>query len=252
MDILQELKEQFNNKIDFREKRKGITQLIGPFFHEDGDMMDIFITESPTNPGKIRLCDYGMTIMHLSYDYDIDTPNREGILDKIVSEHGLYRDDGNIYVDVDPQMLYQYVFQYSQTIAKVSSMQYFKREVIRNLFYEQLDEFIEVKLSVYKPATKILPIPDRDDLEVDYAFTLDKKKLFLFGIKDSTKARLTTISCLEFQKAKLPFKSIAVHEDFDALPKKDRTRITSAVDKQFPDLADFKQNAEQYFEREAV
>ncbi len=250
MEALAILKEQFNNRIDFREKRNGINQLIGPFYHEDGDMMDIFITESPSEPGKIRLCDYGMTLMHLSYDYDIDTPNKENILDKIIYEQGFKRDNGNIYVDVNQDLLYQYVFQFSQTIAKVSSMQYFKREIVRSLFYDQLAEFVEVKLSIYKPARKVLPLPARDDLEVDFELKLNNKKLYLFGIKDETKARLATISCLEFQKAKLPFKSIAVHDNFENLPRKDRTRLTSAVDKQFTDLADFKQNAEQYLERE--
>ena len=50
--------------------------------------------------------------MHLSYDYDIDSPNREGILDKIISEHGLNRDDGNIYIDINADLLYEYVFQF--------------------------------------------------------------------------------------------------------------------------------------------
>ena len=71
-------------------------------------------------------------------------------------------------------------------------------------------------------------------------------------IKDDTKARLTTISCLEFQRAKIPFKSVAVHEDFEALSKKDRKRITSAADKQFVDLDDFKSHGEEFLVREAA
>ena len=59
MEALHQLRRQFNNKIDFHEKRKGIYQLVGSFYHEDGDMMDIFLTESPLQPDKIRLCDYG-------------------------------------------------------------------------------------------------------------------------------------------------------------------------------------------------
>ncbi|MGI6433945.1 MAG: DUF1828 domain-containing protein [Syntrophomonadaceae bacterium] len=226
--------------------------MVGPFFHEDGDMMDIFLTESTEEPGKIRICDYGLTIMHLSYDYDIDSPTREETLDKIITQNGLKRDDGNIYVDVETDLLYQYIFQYSQTIAKVSSMQYFKGEVLRSMFYEELHDFIMSNLPVYTPAAKVLPIPERDDLEVDYQLTLEKKKVYLFAIRDQSKARLATISCLEFQRARLPFKSIAVHENFDELSRKDRARLTSAVDKQFPDLADFKQNAKQYLDREAV
>ena len=63
---------------------------------------------------------------------------------------------------------------------------------------------------------------------------------------------MTTISCLEFQRAKIPFKSFVVHEDFENLSRKDRSRITSAADKQFISLDDFKVNAEQVLEREAA
>jgi hypothetical protein len=42
-----------------------------------------------------------------------------------------------------------------------------------------------------------------------------------------------------------------VHEDFEnGLSRKDQARITSAVDKQFTSLADFKTHGEQYFVRE--
>jgi len=57
---------------------------------------------------------------------------------------------------------------------------------------------------------------------------------------------------LEFQRAKLKFKGFVVHEDFDSLSKKDRNRITSATEKQFISLDDFRNNAEQVFEREAA
>ena len=53
-------------------------------------------------------------------------------------------------------------------------------------------------------------------------------------------------------KKKIPFKSFVVHEDFENLGRKDRSRITSAADKQFPSLDDFKDTAEQFFEREAA
>lgn len=249
---LDKLKKQFNYKIDFREKRAGVRQLIAPFYHEDGDMVDIFLTDSPSAPGKIRICDYGLTLMHLSYTYDIDTPNKERILDNIITESGLQRDDGNIFIDVAPDMIYPYIFQFAQAVGKVSSMQYFKREVIRSLFYEQLAEFIEVNLTHYQPNAKVYPIPTRDDLEVDYSFNFAQKPIYLFGIRDEAKARIATISCLEFQKYNIPFRSMAVHEDMEALPKKDKQRITSAVDKHFFDLEDFKKNGKQYLDREAV
>ncbi len=64
--------------------------------------------------------------------------------------------------------------------------------------------------------------------------------------------RLATLSCLEFQKREIAFRSVVVHEDFESgLSRKDQTRITSAADKQFTSLADFQSNAEHYFSREA-
>jgi hypothetical protein len=126
-----------------------------------------------------------------------------------------------------------------------------KREVIESLFYEMLDEFIMEKLVAYKPRKSVFPFEQHDVFEVDYQFQPNGKALYLFGVKDPAKARITTIGCLEFQRAHLTFESIPVHEDFEKLPRKDRTRLTSASDKQFPSLDDFIQNAEQYFERAA-
>jgi len=64
-------------------------------------------------------------------------------------------------------------------------------------------------------------------------------------------ARLAAISCLEFQRRRIPFKGAIVHQDFESgITKKDRNRITSASDKQFTSLDDFRENGPQFFERE--
>jgi hypothetical protein len=229
-----------------------VLQLVAPLYHEDGDMVDIFL--EPTNGGEehIRICDHGMTLMRLSYHFDIDTPNKERIFQRILSENRISEDNGNLFLDAKPESLYPSVLQFAQTVAKVSNMEFFKREVIATLFYEMLAEFIEDSLRKYNPRQMVFPIPERDDLEVDFEFGIKPRPIYLFGVKDSAKARLTTISCLEFQRAKLPFKSFVVHEDFESLTRKDRSRITSAADKQFISLDDFKANAEQVLEREAA
>lgn len=248
---LELLKNNFNNRISLHEKRPGIMQLLAPFFHEDGDMVDIFI-EASSDPQKVRISDYGMTLMRLSYSYQIDTSNNERIFQRIVNENSLLEDDGKIYLDVAPQNLTNGIFQFAQTVAKISNMRHFSREVVRSLFYETLNDFIFSNLNMYKPLCKVNPLPSRDDLEVDYAFQASTKPLYLFGVRGVLKARLAAICCLEFQRANLPFRSIIVHEDFENLPKNDRARLTSAADKQFVDIEDFKQNSAKYFEREAV
>ena len=66
---LASLKQAFGN-IDFREKRIGVYKVLVPFFYEDGDMYDIFIEEIPER-NTIRISDYGLTLMKLSYSFDI-------------------------------------------------------------------------------------------------------------------------------------------------------------------------------------
>lgn len=250
MDYLELLRSQFNNRVRLTEKRPNVLQLEAPLYHEDGDMMDIFI-ELPRNGGRVRVCDFGMTLMRLSYSFDIDTPNKERILNRILVENQVTETDGNLCIETTPDSLYPAILQFAQVVGKVSNMQLYRREVVQSLFYEMLQEFVEENLTLYTPVRSVFPIPERDDLEVDWQFTLPSKPVYMFGVKDSAKARLVTIACLEFEKARLPFTSMVVHEDFDGLPRKDRSRITSAVDKQFISLDDVRENALGYLERVA-
>lgn len=248
-DILEYIKQSFNNRINIREKRPGIYQLIVPLYHEDGDMIDIFIEEKM---GNYYLCDYGMTLMRLSYSYEIDTPNKESIFQRILSENRLEEINGNISFVTKKESLYTDIMHISQAYMKIGSMRYFKREVVESLFYELLNEIVTKELTEYKPKINVLPIPERDDLEADYEFIPNGHPVYLFGVKDAAKARLSTISCLEYQKANLKFRSFIVHDDFEKLPRKDRTRLTNACDKQFTSLDDFKMNAKLFLEREKM
>jgi hypothetical protein len=248
-EILSEIKRGFNDRVKVIQKRPNIYQLYLPVYHEDGDMIDLFISEGKN--GKYVISDYGQTLMRLSYSYDIDTVNKEAILQKIITENKLKEEEGNISIETTPSTVFGDIMHVSQVYAKVGSMRYFKREVIESLFYDELDEFIEKELIQFKPQRNVLPIPDRDDLEADYQFSPNGVPIYLFGVKDVNKARLATISCLEYQKASLDFRGWIVNEDFDKLPKKDRSRLTNTCDKQFTTLNDFKADAVKFLTREA-
>jgi hypothetical protein len=190
--------------------------------------------------------------MRLSYSYDLDTPNKEQIFERIIKENGLREQDGNIYLETSVNQLYNALFQFTQVIGKVSTMSYYKREVVKSLFYELLDDFVITALKKFNPQSHYVPDPQKNYLEVDYYFPISKKSIYLFGVKDSQKARLSTIACLEFQRSKIPFTSIIVHDDFENLSKKDRKLITNAADKQFTNLDDFTAGIVDYLDREAL
>lgn len=246
-EIIDKFNIQFNGNLRISEKRPGIWQLFLPFFHEDGDMIEIYLQQEQ---GKWKISDYAMAMMRLSYNYDIDTENKEKIFQKIIAENRLKEENGNIFIYANDENLYATLLHFVQGISKVTSMRYFRREIIESLFYEQLEEYIYAELLDYKPQKDITPINERDDLAADYQFTPNGYPVFLFGVKDFSKARLATICCLEYQQKLQKFRSYIVHEDFTKIPKNDITRLTSACDKQFISLEDFQKNAKESFDRE--
>ena len=215
-------------------------------------MVDLFL-DLPRSPGApVRISDHGMTLMRLSYSYEIDTPTKRKILQRILSENGIEESRGRLHLETTPERIYPALLQFAQTIAKVSNMQVFKREVIQSLFYETLDNFVETSLAKYRPEADYNPLPDRDDLDVDWRFPLANRDIYLYGVRDGSKARLVGLTCLEFQKLSVPFRSVIIHEDFEnEMSKKDQRRITNIADKQFVTLPDFLLDAESYFAREA-
>jgi hypothetical protein len=251
MNYLDIIKSEFNNKVSFYEKRPEIYQLICPLYHEDGDMVDIYLKKIDKN--RIRISDYGMTVMRLSYTYDLNTENKMKIFNQVICENNIQVDNGVLFFDSDIANLFSSIMHFSQVTAKVSNMKYFKREIIKSLFYEMLEEHINEKFSLkYKIEKNVLPINSRDDLEVDFSFIFPTHSVFLFGVKDVTKARLVTISNLEFLRNEIPFKSFIVYEDINNINSKDRNRLLSASDKQFPNFEDFTQNGEKFMQREAT
>jgi len=253
MQIQDILKAEFNHHVTFRERRPGVLQVIAPLYHEDGDMVDLFL-DSPRSPGApIRITDHGMTLMRLSYSYEIDTPTKRKILDRILSENGVSESQGRLFLETTPERIYPALLQFAQTVAKVSNMQVFKREIVQNLFYEALNDFVASSLTSYRPQANFQPLPERDDLDVDWRFPLATRDIYLYGVRDGAKARLVGLTCLEFQKANVPFRSVLIHEDFEnEMSKKDQRRITNIADKQFATLPDFLVEAERYFAREAA
>ncbi|MFO1026004.1 MAG: DUF1828 domain-containing protein [Acetobacteraceae bacterium] len=251
MNYVQLLSDGFNGHIDVREKRPGVTKLIVPMFHEDGDMVDIFLEDLAD--GRVRISDRGLSLMRLSYDFDLDSENKERIFKRIIDENHVLEENGNLFADVRPEQLYSAVLNFGQTIAKIANMALYRREVIANLFYEMLDEKVYLRLGDLSPREAITPLPQREELVVDYAFD-HQIPIYLFGIRDRDRAklRLTAVSCLEFQKANLPFRSMVVHQDFEGLGKVDRQIITNAVDKQFTSLAEFDASGRMAIERLAA
>ena len=121
---------------DFYERKTGVFQLILPILHEDGDMLEVFLQDSPRGAGYVRICDFGMALMRLSYTYDLDTPTRQDIFRSILHHSGVGNDDGSLYLDAPAEALYPSILQFAGCIQKVCNMRYWDRDAVRRAYYD--------------------------------------------------------------------------------------------------------------------
>lgn len=245
-DLKDILQKSFHDKVDLVERKEHLFQLIVPLYHEDGDMMDIFIN---TAGDALVVCDCGMTLMRLSYTFEVDSEHKEKILFEILSQNDAKYDDGNIFIPTTPDMLFRNIMQLSQVISKISAMKMLRKNNITSLFYENVQNYIYSSLSIYNPQKDFLPLQNHDEHSVDYFLTVNKKPAYLFAVRGESRALVATVAVMAFQREKLPFTGIAISDDLGALSRKTQKRIISAMDKLFYDYNDFAENSPAYFER---
>lgn len=242
------LQKSFPQNFSMEQRRNNLYQIFVPIFYDDGDMMDIFIQE--TENGCFRVCDCGMTLMRLSYTFDISTDRRKKILADILNETGAISEEGNIYIPSTQELLFENVMQLSQTITKILAMRYTAKKYVASMFYEDIDEYIMSSLTDFLPRKNYSPIKDHEEFGVDYFFQIkDRPPIFLFAIRGNEKALDSALSVLAFQKWNISFTSVAVHDNFSSLSVAAQKKITNVMDKQFFDYPSFENASQEYLTR---
>ena len=237
------LGELLTTGFDLYERRPGKYQLIVPILHEDGDMVDIYLHDSPRGDGYIRICDFGMTLMRLSYTYDMNSNTRQQIFDSIIINNGVHNDDGNLYIDASRDMIFESILQFAGCVQKVCNMRFWRREIVRSEFYDDLKKYITTNLTRFAPIADQSPIPGNPIISVDWSLRHSNRTFYLFGVRGNDKAKNVAIALLEFQKAQLPFISLVIHENIEELGRRERLYLTSNADTQYPTMSEFRDKA---------
>ena len=238
--VRESLNTPLTTGFDLYERRPGNHQLILPIHHEDGDMVEIYLQDSPKGDGYVRICDYGLTLMRLSYTYEISTPTRQQIFDSILINNGVANEEGNLYLDARIDKLSESIFQFAGCAQKVCNMRYWSREIVRSAFYDDLEDYITAEMTAYSPVPNQFPLPEYP-VGVDWCLTHKSSSFYVFGVHSNDKAKNVALALLEFKQATLLFISLVVHEDMEALGKKEHIYLTRNADKQYPGLADFQE-----------
>src|SRR5690606_19369122 len=144
------------------------------------------------------LTDMGHTMMHLSYENDIDK-FREGtrgrLFDQIKAEMSIEEDNGEFFVDTSSENLGQNLFKLTQALTKINDLSFLNRFRVESTFYEDLQEklFRFVDEELVSKDYYFDGMENSSDYPIDYKIDGKHAPLFLFGIPNRDKARLTTI-----------------------------------------------------------
>ena len=241
------LQKQFGTNIGVEEVSPNVFRVYAAFFHEDGDMLSMYLD---LRSDSMFIRDYGNTLMRVAYTFDFESENKRRILNDIVNSYNGMLINDEVLMSVNESNLAMTIYNFSQLIAKVSNIDILQRESVKSLFFEYLSDFVDTDLKEYEVAKNYLPSSDKS-LVVDYVIKA-QRPIYMFGVNGDPKASKTIISCLSFQREKIPFRSLIVHENIESLSTFNRRQIINAADKQFDSLESFRAEGKAYLEREVA
>lgn len=85
--------------------------------------------------------------MRLSYKTDLDTDRKYKIFSKIVTNHCVENNGGNLTMNTSYETFFTDLMQFQIAISKVLNIEILTRESIASLFWEQFSAFISHDLS---------------------------------------------------------------------------------------------------------
>ena len=119
------------------ERPEGGLMLRTHFRFPDGDGFPLHLAEAPS--GGLRLSDHGHTLMHISYEHDIDsflTGRRGMLLERIVGDSGLSFDGGVFSVETSAEELPEAIFGFGRALTRIHDLTLLSRPNVGSASYD--------------------------------------------------------------------------------------------------------------------
>lgn len=240
-DLEEQLCKALCAKVMLKESKDGNIFMMTPFTFPDGDSFSMYLKHLPS--GGFRLSDMGSTMMHLSYEQDIEKlwdGTRGKIFAQIISEMGIADDEGELYLEMPASQLASGVFKFGQALTRVHDLTFLNRVQVENTFYEDLEaELAEIVGQNELVADFVAPgVQNAEEYIADFCVKTSKKPVLIWGVPNQTKARLATIVIQHLQQNKFAFRSFIVYSDMNSIPRQDISRLTTAANDQIPSITE--------------
>ena len=199
------------------------------FEFPDGDRYSIHLSES--SHGGLRLSDRGSTLMHISYEHEVDAfldGTRGALLERIMSENDLQWDGGALCLDTTPKRLPEAISRFGQSLTRVYDLTLLARSNVGSTFYDDMGQMLAELVDESAIEADYQPdVPNAEAYPVDFRIQVDGPvPLFVYGVPNRDKARLTTIMLAHFHRHGLEFDSLLIFEDQTEIPRLDLARLS--------------------------
>lgn len=211
-----------------------------PISGRDGDHLTAYVK---LGIAGWRISDKGATLMRLSYENDLAkllTGARRRLFNTVLQESGLSEDDGEIYLEVPADSLSRGLFALGQGVTRTEDLGLWTRTRVESTFNEDLRSILveEVGKEGFIEGYEVPGVPGSENYPVDFCIKTTALPLYIFGIPNRDKARLTTIILQHLASHTQKFNSMVVYADVDDIPKPDVKRLMNASNDSVASIGD--------------
>jgi hypothetical protein len=217
--------------VNIHSRNDGLLAVETPFSFDDGDAYSIYLRPEPT--GGVRISDMGHTLMQLSYSMDVDklaSGTRGRVFEEVLQDNSAKYADGEVFVESGLPSLGADLLKFGRLITQLHDIRFMSRARVESTFYEDLEKTL---LNIVPPEHAIVKeyqvpsIAEKELYPVDFMIEGKSRPVFLYGVSNTAKARLTTIALLQFEKAAVDFESFIVFSKQEEISRPDVARLTN-------------------------
>jgi hypothetical protein len=249
--IEREFKEKVSNRLRLGTEGIDRFRVFTPFLFEDGDHLVIVLKRESAG---WTLSDEGHTYMHLTYDLeekDLQKGTRQKIITNALSSFGVEDRRGELVMRIQDGGYGNALFSFVQALLKITDVSYLSRERVISTFLDDFREFISEKVpEAHRQFDWHDPKHDPEGkYVVDCRINNLPNPLLIYALPSDDKVRDATIGILQFERWRLPLRSVGIFEDQEQVNRKVLARFTDVCEKQYSSLAANKDRISLYLDQ---